>query len=147
VKACTKCSGKKPLKEFNKSSKAKDGRKARCRSCQHDDYMDERPAAFARAEKWRLANLDKVRIQQDRYNLRVKYGITPEEYDRFMVQQNGRCAICEKPPTKLRLDVDHDHVTKKVRGLLHNHCNRALGYFGDDPDVLDSAAAYLRRNK
>lgn len=59
--------------------------------------------------------------------------------------QDYRCAVCGEPPTRRRLDVDHDHKTGAVRGLLCSDCNIALGKFRDDPDRLRAAADYLVR--
>lgn len=61
--------------------------------------------------------------------------------------QDGRCAICGEGPSGSgaagRLHVDHSHKDGTVRALLCNGCNRGLGYFGDSPDLLMSAVAYL----
>ena len=54
------------------------------------------------------------------------YGITIADYEAMLEFQEGVCAICERPPRTLRLAVDHDHKTGKVRGLLCNTCNQTL---------------------
>jgi len=78
---------------------------------------------------------------------KIQFGITIEEYDRLLAEQGGVCAICGLPPDEdERLSVDHDHLTGKNRGLLHGGCNRGLGLFKDDPNLLDKAAEYLRRH-
>lgn len=41
------------------------------------------------------------------------------------------------------LVVDHDHQTNKIRGMLCNHCNRGLGHFKDNPNLLEYARIYL----
>lgn len=48
------------------------------------------------------------------------------EYDQLLTKQNGVCAICGRPPKTRRLDIDHDHKTGAIRGLLCVRCNRAL---------------------
>ena len=42
--------------------------------------------------------------------------------------------------------VDHCHKTNKIRGMLCNHCNRGLGHFRDDPELLEFARIYLLSN-
>lgn len=68
--------------------------------------------------------------QRDRWLL-GKYGISAERYDEILTEQGGGCAICGGGPSKsfLYLDVDHDHETGMVRGLLCRRCNTGLGYF------------------
>jgi hypothetical protein len=66
--------------------------------------------------------------------------------------QNDLCAICGRPETVVRcgktqnLAVDHDHTTNQVRDLLCNNCNNMLGYFNDDPELLEKAANYLEKH-
>lgn len=58
-------------------------------------------------------------------------------------QQKGKCAICCKEKGIHGLVVDHDHKSGKVRGLLCNSCNKALGFFQDDIEILTNAINYL----
>lgn len=74
----------------------------------------------------------------------VQYGITLTEFRRLMEKQNGRCAICGMADQSYdRLQIDHDHDTKKVRGLLCGLCNMMLRHAKDRPTVLRAAADYL----
>jgi recombination endonuclease VII len=84
------------------------------------------------------------RTNSRRSFLRTQYGISLEDYDAMLKRQGGVCAICRKRSAE-RLCVDHCHVTRKVRGLLCRKCNFGLGHFSDDPDLVEAAAAYLRR--
>ncbi len=65
-----------------------------------------------------------------------RYGITVEQYDAMLRQQNGLCAICGRAPKRFRLAVDHDHETGEIRGLLCTRCNLGLGWFRDDPSFF-----------
>ena len=72
-----------------------------------------------------------------------EYGLEPGQYEEMLVKQRGGCAICGRPAGKKRLHVDHDHRTKKVRGLLCFQCNTSLGYMGENRENLARAADYL----
>lgn len=71
--------------------------------------------------------------------------MTIHRYDQLLNIQNYSCAICSIHQQKLKrmLNVDHDHITGKVRGLLCDACNRALGYFKDSEIILNNAKNYL----
>lgn len=76
--------------------------------------------------------------------LRRHYGITAAQYDEMLTAQNGVCAICARPPLNKPLNVDHDHKTGLVRGLLCWNCNqRVLGAARDNAALLRAAADYL----
>lgn len=67
----------------------------------------------------------------------------PGEYDKLLEAQGGRCAICGSM-RKYRLNVDHDHKTGEVRGLLCRLCNgRLLTAARDSVDILEAAIDYL----
>jgi hypothetical protein len=97
------------------------------------------------------------RKQRESYVIR-KYGLSIESLREMLFRQGSRCAICLKhwqdcAPAKQvlyevvflqYLYVDHDHKTGKVRGLLCNACNTAIGLFQEDPVRMTSALSYLR---
>ena len=71
--------------------------------------------------------------------------ITPAEYKSLLAKQGGVCAICQRRPKTIKLAVDHDHLTGKVRGLLCGNCNTSLGKLGDTEETLAVACRYLRK--
>lgn len=74
----------------------------------------------------------------------IKYGLSIVGYEELLERQGGACAICgDVCPSGRRLAVDHDHETKRIRGLLCSHHNLGLGHFSDDPVLLRAAADYL----
>lgn len=75
------------------------------------------------------------------------FGMTVEQYDAMLASQGGKCKGCNRPPTKKRLAVDHDHRTGRVRGLLCWACNRALGYLRDNAQTARNLAEYLDYHK
>ena len=107
-----------------------------CASRSRQKYREKRNAAN---RAWARANPEK-RIASE---LRRKYGISSKTYDALLRAQGGGCAICGARPNRKRLAVDHDHTTGKLRGLLCEGCNQALGLMADDPMRLQAAAAYL----
>lgn len=66
-------------------------------------------------------------------------------YQRLLEAQGGVCAICGRPPNGRRLDIDHDHATMRIRGLLDRGCNLRLTRNHADPEWLRRAADYLER--
>ena len=74
--------------------------------------------------------------------------ITLDQYDALLIQQDRRCAICRRLPTTRALNVDHDHKSGTVRGLLCFRCNRYLIHFWRGPTAIQlfkRAAKYLER--
>jgi hypothetical protein len=101
--------------------------------------------AYQATKKWRVRNRPKDHLMKRDYRLK-KFGITEAQYLRMFEQQDGKCAICTTPPKTRRLCVDHDHITKRVRGLLCFHCNRNIVGRLHDGRLLRIAADYLDSN-
>lgn len=77
-------------------------------------------------------------------DLKRRYNISSEDYNKMVVEQNNKCAICgQTPEDKKKLFVDHNHTTGKIRALLCHHCNTGIGYFKENPLYLQSAMNYL----
>lgn len=119
---------------------APDGQKwcARCRQYLPTDEFGTRGQKLAAYCKPCASAYNHERL------LKQVFGITPQEYERLLAVQDGRCAICERRPRKRRLAVDHDHSTGEVRGLLCTRCNHKLiGSASESAAVLRRAARYL----
>src|SRR6266568_1546397 len=71
------------------------------------------------------------------------YRLTEEQFDTVMAFQGGVCAISGRLPGATRLNIDHDHKTGELRGLLSPWVNKGLSFFEDDPYLLRRAALYL----
>jgi hypothetical protein len=97
----------------------------------------------------RQAQREAVKVAARVGELRRKYGITPDELHALKRAQGWRCAVCRKLfPSGAggkRVHVDHDHRTKRVRGVLCSPCNSGLGKLGDSVAGLRRALAYLEQ--
>lgn len=87
-----------------------------------------------------MAAAEKRKIDPD-YVLLRKYGITKAQKDAVLAEQGGHCAFC---PRIEKLEVDHDHDTKRFRGVLCDRHNRGLGFF--TLEELKMAADYVENN-
>lgn len=117
---CSKCKIDKPNNEFYKHKTNLSGYRSDCKEC-----------------------TPKKTYRQSRTSqLKHHYNITLEQYQLLFKQQRGRCAICRNT-SKRFLDVDHSHITNKVRGLLCNRCNKTIGAFEDNIRLFKFAIKYL----
>jgi Recombination endonuclease VII len=118
-----------------------------CKACV--DCRRKRPDVVAQKNLWqeryRISPAGKAVMR--RADLKRKYGITPEVYDRKLVEQDGKCEICRgrNPAKGLRLVVDHDHRVGTARDLLCDRCNHLLGNANESVDILQSAIDYIKK--
>jgi hypothetical protein len=76
----------------------------------------------------------------------ARHGISKEQFGAMILGQDSNCIICKKELSS-ESNIDHDHITGKIRGVLCGKCNKGLGLFNDDVNALKNAIKYLNNNK
>ena len=139
MKQCSNCKEFKIEREFQKDRSTPDGYDYKCKTC------NSKEAKILWKSK---EGKQSQRIRSRKYELKRLYGITLEDYNLLLKNQNYGCAICDKKvESKLKnLHIDHDHRTGKVRGLLCIQCNVTLGMLQDDPILVKKVLQYLEYN-
>lgn len=146
-----------------------DNRTQRCMPCyliykdSTKDKRKERKLATQRA--WYTRNKEKVcrksaekskslsPRQRMSSTIKYKYGISLDEYDSLMKGADYKCQICGEgnidinTPYYKKLVIDHCHTTDRVRGVLCPGCNKGLGHFKDDENLISNALKYLQNGK
>ena len=156
MKRCSVCGVEKPDDAFSPRTGAgyKPGAlRGNCRACGSAAYRKrywEDPERFRQERRaYCAANKEHVRDIDRRHHYKVAYGITEDEFEALLKEQHGCCAACgtsEPMGPGKRLCVDHAHdETRRVRGLLCQRCNTAIGLLGDDPQRARDLADYLER--
>jgi len=123
-----------PLTAFKVDSKTKRP-KSNCRTCE------------AKAvKKWRTNNPLKFKATSlKKYWPNITTEQCLKEYNKLLIAQEYKCNICCKHQSefKFALCVDHCHLTSKVRGLLCDNCNQALGLLKDNIESLKRAILHI----
>lgn len=96
-------------------------------------------------KKWKAKNQDRVKDIKRKHQLK-KFGMTPDDYNKMLHEQEGKCKICGKgiKENQQSLAVDHCHKTNKIRGLLCGPCNRGIGLLQDNPKIIENALRYVQ---
>lgn len=132
-KTCSRCLVNKPVGDFPvKMQNGRAGVYPYCKPCRTEYNKEkgkERTSEYNRAA-----------------NLKSKFGLTLEDFNRMLEEQGGACAICHKKSSEV-LRVDHCHTTGRVRKLLCGPCNTLLGVAFENSDTLRSAIKYLEEHK
>ena len=151
TKKCRRCGEVKPLSEYNKDKKNKDGHESKCKKCKLE-YMKEyhaknkekileykkeyysRPEVKDKRSEYCKEYNSRPEVKERRkcLNLQKNYGITLEERDEMIEEQGGGCKLCHVDLDSVEPYVDHNHITGKVRGVLCPKCNTILGLLNAD---------------
>lgn len=134
-KKCSACECEKEVDEFYSTTRT-GFPSHKCKECTKQDV-----------NKYRTENAEKKAETSRAYHLKKKYGITVEQYDEMLENQNHRCLICDKheDDVKTRLAVDHNHITGEIRGLLCTYCNHRIVGRHRDGNLLRKIADYIEQ--
>ena len=169
-KFCGKCKCNKPLNDFYNDKRSKDGKQHHCKIC-HSNYYnipENKELRKKYLKEYYKNNHDMPEYKEKKNTYRKKYamkpekkiadyktyllrtyGITLEQYNQMLEEQEGKCKICGKhhSESKKRMAVDHNHETGAIRGLLCTNCNTGIGLFLDNPTLIENAINYLKEYK
>jgi hypothetical protein len=134
TKYCKGCDATKLIDEFYLRNKTSMVRHSTCKEC----------------DKRRVSATPSI-VKREQA-LKRMYGITQQDYDKMLLEQNNQCAICGTTEPKGRhtsnyFVVDHCHNSGKVRKLLCHHCNTSLGLVGDNISTLEEMIKYLQKHQ
>ncbi len=81
-------------------------------------------------------------------HLKRTYGLTIDDLISLIEGQDYKCIICKVDLRTLNpknVHVDHCHSSDKIRGILCNKCNMALGLLNDDVNLFKICIEYLKK--
>lgn len=147
-KVCSFCKKSKPLTEYWKQSKTSNRIHSRCKECMKDEYYLWNHSLKGKVSR----HLRNKRFYKKHHescldeHLRQKFGVPKGTYQRMIVKQKNRCAVCNKKESwNRRLSLDHNHKTNEVRGLLCHKCNSAIGFAQENTKILKLMIQYLQK--
>lgn len=144
TKTCRVCKEEKPLERFYRKSSNKDGRSTICKPCDSKkgkEWARKNPEKRRKIVRRYYEN-NPLRYQKHAYR---KYGVPDSLMDSVYKETSGPCWICGVLPEEDRAHcVDHDHETGEFRGVLCRSCNKGLGHFKDNKDLVERASKYLK---
>lgn len=126
---CKKCNVE--LSQFN-CNWLRTGFHSLCKSCQSEYAKEYRTKRIEANPNYHVEKHWKT------------YGISSEQYDEMLKNQQGKCAICQQESNR-KLCIDHNHETDEVRGLLCYKCNSILGLLNDDFHYIWKVYEYLKQ--
>jgi len=132
------------VREYRKKNKKKISKTRRVH------YLKNKLQILHMNLRYRQQNSKQCLEQKRLYRLR-KMGLSVVEIEKAKTalrNHNGRCAICgtKKPGGMGGWLIDHNHKTKKFRGIICNKCNALMGFAKDMCKILRAAIWYLRRS-
>ena len=134
--------------EFTEENTIWKGKHRTCKACHREDQKNR-----ARKDKTNPLRWEKLRARRRKGQLK-RVGWTPERFDIYWEEQEGRCAICQREVSREteshhtdKAYADHKHIEPPLpRGILCVNCNLGLGNFQDSPELMKAAIAYVKKH-
>ncbi len=99
------------------------------------------PANRLKNAAWRAAWHQRHKDWSHVRNTLSRYSLTLDQYHALFERADFACQICGTDDQ--RLGIDHCHETGRVRGVLCNSCNAAVGHLRQDPARVKATLAYV----
>lgn len=132
-------------KEQEKARRAALG-KEYFRIASRKSYHKNRDRIQARYAEWKKSCTGSRSVYYSR--AKSRYKLSRGQLDELIIRSMGRCDCCGILDERGEvLNIEHCHVTGRVRGMLCVNCNHSLGRIGDREEVLLAMLDYLRRGK
>lgn len=128
-KHCPSCDLDKDIEDFGLNRSRPDGRQNYCKECAS--------LAVQRSKR----NSKRKTAHENKLKRLTLYGLTPEDYELMVFEQNNKCPICREEMAQPQ--IDYDPATGELRALLCSDCRSGLTLFKNDPDLIYRLSAYL----
>lgn len=154
---CTReCQAKRSGQVFTARTSKRLARAARDAAAEHSDavFVPTKPCKHGHSLRFTSsgncvecfkASRERRRIKAKIVRIKSEYGLSETEHMQLFEGQQQSCAIClTEFSDRFSMHIDHCHRSGKVRGLLCQKCNQAIGLLRDDPAIIAAALEYVK---
>lgn len=129
LKHCPRCDLDRPYSEFSKNRSRPDGYQNYCKTC------------ASLAVQMSKRNTKKTEAHERKLKRLTLYGLTVEDYETMVFEQNNKCPICRREMDQPQ--VDYDPNTGELLALLCSDCRSAKTLLRNDLELIYRLSAYM----
>ena len=150
MRTCSKCKEPKADTEFAVRDNSTGRLHAQCRKCQSDyrkkHYEDNLDKYKRKARSWSKSNPMNGAYTKVKKHYAGTYSEFVSEVKALRRDCGNKCCVCGDDESKLsrRLCIDHCHASGRLRGLLCDSCNLALGKLRENFSIVMRLADYVK---
>lgn len=113
-----------------------------CRGCNSGmGLFDDNPSLLKNALRWLTKKEYNFIFDKNWFQKKIREPF----YEQIFNGQDGKCGICKKDLSHIRTNLDHNHFSMRIRGLLCIKCNKALGFLKDDLIIIKNSIIWLTK--